>query len=367
MRKFIAKHKQLSVTIILGLIILLVFSIMRLIGYDGTSTDAEKFKVRADRYFITGDFTRAINFYELALEADPHYEEVYIILYDYYREQGDRELIWSLLSRAVTHTDNAVLREVIEAADYPVQFPCGELHKQVWAQMYPDDPEPGLIWKSDLAAEEFLYTHTFDGEFNALFSQPLIYSHFYLSDLTLDNLDFLRYFESLTVLHILRSDIADISYLANMTNLTALSLSKHYYDFIIDDEDDFEFFWDSSMERMPLDLSLLSDMTSLELINITGYIITDISPLIELHNLTSIRLQSCQITDISPFAGNLQRQMFFDFSHNNITDISTLDDWQTVFVNSMILYGNPIADTSPAGRFGSKINFEPPAFMMREE
>jgi hypothetical protein len=362
MLKLMQKNKQAFITILLGALMLIAFGVFWLITHDSSATEATRLKDRADRYFDSLDFIRALNFYEMALEADPGYAEVYKILLGYHDAAEDREAVWDILVRATTHTNDAVLLERYRTADYPVQFPCEELHRQVWNQMYRDEYDNiGLIWKNDLAAEEFLHTRTFDGEFTASFSQPLIYSHFYLSDLTLDNLDFLRYFESLTVLGILRCDIADVSYLANMTNLTTLSLTGHYYDFIIDD-DVFESFWDSSMERLPLDLSLFSGMISLELINITGYIISDISPLTELENLESIHLQSCEITDISPFAGKLRRQMFFDFSHNNITDISTLDDWQLAFVRNMSLYGNPIEDTSPAERFGNRITFNPPLF-----
>ena len=120
----------------------------------------------------------------------------------------------------------------------------------------------------------------------------------------------------------------DIMY-SDVKDLTDLDLSNDY------DADD---------NVMIKDISALSNLTSLAVLDLEHNQISDISPLSSLTNLTSLYLASNQISDISPL-NNLTSLTSLYLDSNQISDISPLSGLTNL--DTLSIFGNPIADYSP--------------------
>ena len=92
------------------------------------------------------------------------------------------------------------------------------------------------------------------------------------------------------------------------------------------------------------DISPLSELVNLDILNLGINNITDISLLSELVNLKQLYLGNNKIYDISPLSG-LVYLGILDLNFNNITDISPLST--LVKLEELRLWGNQITDISP--------------------
>ena len=175
--------------------------------------------------------------------------------------------------------------------------------------------------------------------------------------------------DNLTYLSLSENQIKDISPLAGMDNLTSLYLSGNQI----------------------TDISVLAELVNLEVLSLSENQISDITVLADLKNLTSLELAGNQVKDISTLAGknlwqldlsynpldenaidiisnivsvtelylagtqltnedieklaNLERLSGFDFSDNQISDISPLDNiWEYVYL--IDLSNNQLSDVS---------------------
>ena len=118
--KLYKNHKQPFIAVCIVLLTLIIFGITQLINYDSSLSDAQRYKNRGDRFYASQDYRRAVAFYELAIEADPNFEEVYIIIYKIHADNGDREKAWDVLLRGLANIDSEELRRLHSLADYPV-------------------------------------------------------------------------------------------------------------------------------------------------------------------------------------------------------------------------------------------------------
>jgi hypothetical protein len=318
MKNFITNHKQLTLTLILALLVLIIFGIFSLFG--GNLSQAEQFKTRADRYFATGDYSRAVNFYNLALESDPLLEEVYIILYEYYIETNNREPAWDIISRANYNINSETIRVLYAEADYPVLFPNETIETSIreilnmyyvnsWHDYSYNIADDETIWRSFLDAIDW----------------------FALIDVETDNLEFLEHFKNLTTLGLVNSVVNDFSFINKHPTLTAI-----YAEY--DETMDYSVFTGLEQIYFNIEISPDIDLTPITKINIPVYISAvffeqwDLSPLMALSGMENLQLSIYNIReqklDFSPlydFAGHIEltfNQGLSDFSV--LTEIKSL-------------------------------------------
>ena len=231
----------------LAVIVLLVFGVISLVSFiqDFDKSAADKLKERADRYFSTSDFRSAINLYYLALEKDPSYEDIYIILYNYYADTDKRDEAWEIIVTAMENTDSNRIRRLYDIADYPVYFESEELASSIRStlRLSPD----AELWRSDLDDIDTLNWRAGYGDFSQLvhFRELASFTaqHLEISDLT----PFLG-LDTVRALNFNYNNITDISPLAALPNLVSLGFSHNKV----------------------TDLSPLADFINLELVNFTG-------------------------------------------------------------------------------------------------
>ena len=120
----------------------------------------------------------------------------------------------------------------------------------------------------------------------------------------------------------LGDNVADVSPLANLTNLTYLSLSNNSI----------------------TDVSPLAGLTNLKHLFLGNNSITDVSPLANLTNLITLYLEGNAIEDVSPLAG-LTNLRFLYLGHNAIADVSPLANLTNL--STLYLWHNAITDVSP--------------------
>jgi hypothetical protein len=304
-KQFFTEHRQLGVTLSLALAAIIIFGVYRLVNYDERSP-AERYKDRADRHLVSGDFIGALNFYNIALEADPGFEEVYIILYDYHLDNNDITAAWDIISRAVHNTDSIRIRELYNAADYPVVFTNPSLEQNIRHVSAVHSRE---ILRSDLDEIAFLS----------------------LSGHELDNLEFLRHFRKLSHLDIHACEIADWSYLAHVTTLMELNIR-------------YSFDYTSLTEVKPLDMPPLGALKSLYRALITGFELSDLSVFSGLPHLHVLTIEHGNISDVSPLT-DLPELTYLLLSNNRISDLSPLVGLPSLWF--LAVDKNEIEDISP--------------------
>ena len=118
----------------------------------------------------------------------------------------------------------------------------------------------------------------------------------------------LQHAHNLKTLRLGRNNIADVSPLAELTQLTSLNLSSNRSSFSVNGL---------------TDVSPLENLTQLRTLNLGGNYITDVSPLENLPKLTNLEMWGNRITDVSHLA-ELTQLTHLDLSFNNITDVSPL-------------------------------------------
>ncbi|MCL2108509.1 MAG: leucine-rich repeat domain-containing protein [Oscillospiraceae bacterium] len=164
--KLFKEHRQPFIAGGIVVLALIVFGIIQLVNYDSSLSDAERFKNRADRYHSSMDIRRAINFYELALELDPAYEEVYVILYNIHADGGDRVKARDVLLRGISNVqDSAELLQIYAVADYPIEWVSEDFKRDIRRALEFDEfDEDAEIWRGDLDEIESVIWVSWYGE-----------------------------------------------------------------------------------------------------------------------------------------------------------------------------------------------------------
>jgi internalin A len=241
--KFVKKYKQLSLTLALALIALIIFGVFLLIENirDGDKSQAELLKERADKYYATMDFRNAVNFYNMALDADPEFEEVYIILHGYYIGIGDYIRAREILITALENTDSERLRYLFEHADYIVVFETTALTQRISELL-------GIAAGSDILRSDLDEITNF------------IWRSMY------GDLEQLVHFRRLENLTVTRLDITDVSIFVHMHTLKELHINANLIE----------------------DISPLAVLPNLEFLNFAYNEVTDISVLRDFPSLDRV-------------------------------------------------------------------------------
>ena len=155
----------------------------------------------------------------------------------------------------------------------------------------------------------------------------------------------------LTELRLSGNNITDISPLSRLTNLRTLDLPSGIQDLPV---------LVRVLARLPHLISLglsgnnledvlalipvLSDLTGLRDLNLSGTGMTDLSPLTEFTHLTGLHLWGNNISDISPVA-DLRNLTTLSLGNNSVSDISPVADLRNL--TTLSLGNNSVSDISP--------------------
>ena len=107
-----------------------------------------------------------------------------------------------------------------------------------------------------------------------------------------------EHFQSLTAIHLLGTEVDDLSQLSEIHTLKTLSLGKH-----------------------TVDLSPLSNLSNLETIGLCGAGVTDVAPLAKLPQLQTLDLSGTDVRDLTPLL-ELKRLSWLNLSNTSVTDDS---------------------------------------------
>ncbi|UCR89584.1 leucine-rich repeat domain-containing protein [Mycetocola spongiae] len=142
--------------------------------------------------------------------------------------------------------------------------------------------------------------------------------------------------------------LSDLSLLSNATGLQSLQLRGN----AISDLTPLAQLTD--LEFLDLGVNRITDITPLgSLVNLTSYLnvssnqITDLSPLTPLTSLTQLSFETNKVADLSPL-GRMSGLVWLDARYNLITDLSPLVD--ATRMRTVELSNNLIEDPSPLGR-----------------
>lgn len=122
-----------------------------------------------------------------------------------------------------------------------------------------------------------------------------------LSNKSIRDIEFLRYFPQLTALDLRANKIIDVSPLKDLKQLSTLDLSNNEIK----------------------DLSPIRDLAGLKELGITNNLFSDLTAIIKLKNLTSLKASDNQVTDISPLKG-LTNLEILSIHSNPFNDASAL-------------------------------------------
>ena len=140
------------------------------------------------------------------------------------------------------------------------------------------------------------------------------------------------------------SPTSDISPLANLTNLTTLSLGGSISD--LSPLANLTNLTTLTFGGSISDLSLLPNLTNLTALRIYNTLISDISPLANLTNLTQLNLSLSPTSDISPLA-NLTNLTQLNLSLSSTSDISPLANLTNLTQLDLRLPSDSTSDISP--------------------
>ena len=148
---------------------------------------------------------------------------------------------------------------------------------------------------------------------------------------------------NLTTLSLSPTSTSDLSPLAGLTNLTTLLLGGSISD--LSPLAGLTSLTQLSFSGSISDLSLLPNLTNLTTLRIYNTLISDLSPLASLTNLTQLELRSTSTSDISPLAGltNLT-QLDLDGSISDISPLANLTNLTTLTLGGSIPDISPLAN-----------------------
>ncbi len=149
-------------------------------------------------------------------------------------------------------------------------------------------------------------------------------THLYLPDNAIENLEPLAGLtNNLWFLDLYLNRIQDITPLANLINITHLFIDGN---------------------AAITDITPLSGLMRLQILNFSNNQIVDITPLANLTNLTELRASNNQVRDLNPLA-ELTRLTFLDLSSNRISDLTPL--MNLTALETLRLNVNAIVDITP--------------------
>jgi len=358
MNKFITEYRQLAITIALAILILLTFGIIQLINYDGDTTSAERYKHRADRHFSSGDYVNAVNLYNIALEADPAFEEVYIILHDYYIGIDESVKAWDVINQAVLHTDSDTIRTLYTNADYPIEFNDEFTERFVRGLAQKDN---GVVWRSDLdGVTSFAVGNAqvqglgagFYRTFHSANGQTSSVTH--TGDVSFTDLNFLKHFRKLESLLIQNISLEDWAVLSELTNLSQITI---LFDAL---ESENWLYSQSSLTLPPLsrmtglnyleiqhfeiyNLSALAGLTGLGNLTLHCLAEPDLSALETLTELRVLNLCTCNYdgeVDFSPLRALVNLEYLELTTHATSADLSFLDTLPNLKTKKILISGD---------------------------
>lgn len=140
-------------------------------------------------------------------------------------------------------------------------------------------------------------------------------------------------------LTITRSNLQDISFLSQATNLLSLNLNSNAISDLGDLVYCLKLRYLSADHNAISDLSALANLLELETLSFYSNKITDISPLAKLKKLEEIGFYDNQVVDISALR-NLPTLKKVEFINNRIKDVTPLKDFASF--ERLALTGNPI-------------------------
>jgi len=291
-KELIKKHYQPFLAGALLLVGLIVLGIIQLV--DSGVSQAERLKERGDRYYATHDVDSAVRHYEWALEADPQFEDVYLLLFDiYFTKFDDKDRALELITRGLENVGGEKMTELYDkATDYPVVFRNGHnFNNHVRAKL---GNTVTTIMRSDLD------TIT---ELRLTFIEP--YATFYFSDL-----HHFRNLEKLTLNVHLGYSMSDISELTKLKELELRGTSAYV---------------GAGDNRRTVNLIPISELVNLERLVMTNCFLKDLTPLENLKNLKHLDISVDQYRydynyDITGFSvvKNLPALEYFNFKGNII-------------------------------------------------
>ncbi len=127
-----------------------------------------------------------------------------------------------------------------------------------------------------------------------------------------------------TVLHanLNSTQVSDLSPLTDLNNLEVLNFNSTHV----------------------IDLSALTDLSNLEVLNFNSTQVSDLSPLTELKNLKLLFLGNTKVSDLSPLA-ELKNLTSLFLSNTKVSDLSPLTELKNL--TTLFLNGTQVSDLSP--------------------
>jgi tetratricopeptide (TPR) repeat protein len=297
-----------------------------------------------EKYLLELDYEQAIVQFTKLIEIEPKNARAYTGLAEAYTALGRTDEAIEILEQGLAQLpDNADILAMLEAlrppepapepetiADYAVEWVDPAFEKMIRQGLNKPD---GVIMRSELDFVTILHiygnTHIyFNLETTPAFKTVSV-DHYSVDEIsynamgTIRQLNDVRNFIYLAGLFIGYNNISDISPLAGLTNLKALT------------------FYGNEIS----DISPLANLTNLEGLDLRYNHITDISPLAGLLNLTYLTLDHNGISDITPLS-RLTNLELLDLSDNEISDISVLSGLSNLTM--LWLLNNPVTDWAPA-------------------
>lgn len=271
-----------------------------------------------------GNYEKAVVAFEAVIKIEPKSVEAYVGLADAYIGMEDCDTAMRILQEAYDQLEDEVLldkytevEEFVYSTDNPMVVKWSNLSTETLIRAALDRPTGDIT----------------QGELNKI-SQISI---------TEDEVTFFTNGGELGTE--VSGEISDLSDIGNFKNLDSLYISGG--------GDDIDFLEISSLSELTslrsvqlnvgniTDISQLAELSDLEQLSLWGNNITDISPLVGLVNLTYLNLGENNITDISPLAG-LLNLTYLNLENNDITDISSLSELKSL--TNLQLSGNSITD-----------------------
>ncbi|MCL1823554.1 MAG: leucine-rich repeat domain-containing protein [Oscillospiraceae bacterium] len=320
--KTLKENKQLAITVTAVLAVLIIFGVLQLIEKVSGKTEAEKQKERGDKYLETYDVDSALRHYKWALENDPAYEEIYIILHDVYLSRQDKIKAREILLDGAENTDSDRIRELLAEADYIVVFQNTDFEATV-RRIY--NLGNDVIWRSDLddITIGVYYVSNCD-----LYDDLLHFRN--LEHLTLGyngDYDISRFgaLPKLTFLD-LRGGVLDLSETTGFTNLTELTLRYSVIKGKLPENNgSFEKLEILTINYCELDNIHFGSLASLKQLTAEDCGIEDVTMFTGFKNLEYLDLNQNKVADISPLTG-LENLASLYFRGNLVSDLSVLKD-----------------------------------------
>lgn len=337
----------------------------------GNKRDYGKYYDEAEMAFISGDYDKAMDRLEKAMDIDPT-EECYLLMAEVYYAQDDLSMAIQILKLGASRLDSKAIDErlaELKAEKGENGTAVGDVEISPDGAITIGGKEVAPDTKSLLLSEKGLG----DGDIVGLASLGTLES-LSLADNNISDISPLAALTGLNFLQINGNNISDLSPLANLKSLKTLYIDNNpISDFtplhgltalrtlsmkgvtITESQlkalqealPDCKIFTDTVEEEIVeitlggktftsdvtelelcglgiTDISALSQCTELVKLDLRDNAITDLSPLVELPNLEKLVIWNNKVSDLGPLL-SLQNLKYLDADNNKITNISVLE------------------------------------------